>query len=56
MAQSKNEVRRLLEQGGIYLNDNRVEENPRIVTESDVIDNEMVLRRGKKNYMKVVVK
>ena len=56
MASSKSEVRRLLEQGGIYLNDNRVEENPKIVTESDVVDDEMVLRRGKKKYMKVLVK
>lgn len=56
MANSKSEVRRLLEQGGIYLNNNRVENNPKIVTESDLVDNEMVLRRGKKNYMKVMVR
>lgn len=56
MAKSKSEVRRLLEQGGIYLNENRVEENPKIVTESDVKDDEMILRRGKKNYMKVLVR
>ena len=56
MAKSKGEVRRLLEQGGIYLNDKRVEENPKIVTESDIIDDGMVLRKGKKNYMKVLIK
>ncbi len=56
MAKSKSEVRRLLEQGGIYLNEKRVDDNPKIVTESDIVDNEMVLRRGKKNYMKVLVK
>ena len=56
MAKSKSEVRRLLEQGGIYLNEKRVDDNPKIVTESDIVDDEMVLRRGKKNYMKVLVK
>ena len=56
MAKSKSEVRRLLEQGGIYLNEKRVDESPRIITESDIVDNELVLRRGKKNYMKVLIK
>ena len=56
MAKSKSEVRRLLAQGGIYLNDNRVEENPKILTESDVIDEEMIIRKGKKSYMRVLVK
>ncbi len=56
MAKSKSEVRRLLEQGGIYLNEKRVDDNPKIVTASDFVDDEMVLRRGKKNYMKVLVK
>ena len=55
MAKSKSEVRRLLEQGGIYLNEKRVDNSLKIVTESDIVDNQMVLRRGKKNYMKVLV-
>lgn len=56
MAKSKSEVRRLLEQGGIYLNEKRVKDNPKIITELDVVDNEMILRRGKKNYMKLLIK
>lgn len=55
MAKSKSEVRRLLEQGGIYLNNVRLENNI-MITEKDIIDNEIVLRRGKKKVMKVIFK
>ncbi len=56
MAKSKSEVRRLLEQGGIYMNEKRVLEGSTIVTERDLVDDEITLRRGKKSYMKVLVK
>ena len=55
LATSKSEVRRLLEQGGIYLNNLRVTEMPKTIGEEDIVDNAMVLRKGKKSYMKVVV-
>ncbi|MDD4187891.1 MAG: tyrosine--tRNA ligase [Bacilli bacterium] len=56
MAKSKSEVRRLLEQGGIYLNNLRVIQSPKTITEEDIVENALVLKRGKKNYMKVIVK
>lgn len=56
MAQSKSEVKRLLKQGGIYLNDARLEECYDTITEKDVTEDELVLRRGKKNHMKVLFK
>ena len=57
MAKSKGEVRRLLAQGGIYLNGERVEENPYTITEEDVQeDDSIMLRKGKKTYQKVLVR
>ena len=56
LAKSKSEVKRLLEQGGIYLNEKRIQENTGIVTDENLVNDEIVLRRGKKKYMKVIVK
>lgn len=55
MADSKSEVRRLLQQGGIYLNNIRICDN-KIITENDIVDDEIVLRRGKKKVMKIIFK
>jgi len=55
LATSKSEVRRLLEQGGIYINNLRVTEIPKIVGKEDIVDNTIILRKGKKMHMKVVV-
>lgn len=53
MASSKKELRRLLESGGIYLNNNQVRDNI-IIEEKDVVANSLIfLRTGKKN-VKVV--
>jgi tyrosyl-tRNA synthetase len=51
VAKSKGEARRLIGEGGIYLNNRRVSETARSVTLKDVIDCQfMLLRRGAKNY------
>ena len=51
VAKSKGEARRLLGEGGIYLNNHRVNETNRAVTLADVIDGQfLLLRRGSKNY------
>lgn len=55
MAKSKSEVRRLLQQGGIYLNNVRMQQEQNMVTPSDITDDEFVVRKGKKNYMKVLI-
>ncbi len=51
VAKSKGEARRLIGEGGIYLNNRRVNETARAVTLNDVIDGQfLLLRRGAKNY------
>ncbi len=49
---SKSEFRRLLEQGGIYLNDVRVEKDTR---EFSLVAGENVVRVGKRKYLKLVI-
>jgi tyrosyl-tRNA synthetase len=56
VAKSKGEARRLIGEGGIYLNNHRVSETNRAVAQGDVIDGAfLVLRRGSKNYHLVKV-
>ena len=48
---SAGEFRRLVQQGGVYLNDERVEDTSRTVTSADLLDGAvLVLRRGRKNH------
>ena len=54
LASSKSEVRRLLEQGGIYLNNVKLGSDYTTILARDIIDHEVVIRRGKKRVMKVV--
>lgn len=51
---SKSESRRMIEGGGITLNDKKVTDFRSTITESDLVDNYVILRKGKKNYLKVV--
>jgi len=51
LSQSKGEAKRLLEGGGIYVNNRRVEASDRKLLESDLAsESVMVLRSGKKKY------
>jgi len=57
LCKSKGEARRLVESGGLYVNNRRVEGIGSIVKASDIVDNRVVvLRSGKKTYhlLKVV--
>lgn len=56
LCSSKSEARKMIEGGGIYLNDEKMLDIRRILMDSDLTDNYCILRKGKKNYMKVVVK
>jgi tyrosyl-tRNA synthetase len=48
---SKGEIKRLVESGGAYLNNQKVESIERSITSSDLIDGRLlILRTGKKNY------
>lgn len=50
---SKGEGRRLIQQGGVYVNDNRVEDFSLMVTEKDFPDGKMMIRKGKKIYHQI---
>jgi tyrosyl-tRNA synthetase len=51
---SKSEAKRLIAQGGIYLNNEKMERFEELITENSLTENYIVLKRGKKNYLKVV--
>jgi tyrosyl-tRNA synthetase len=51
---TKSEARRLITQGGIYLNNEKVESFQEFVTMDVLQENYVVLKRGKKNYLKVI--
>src|SRR3989338_2303866 len=55
LATSKSAARRLIEQGGAYINDQRVTSCEVTVTEADTKEGVLLLRQGKKNYRKVVL-
>ncbi|NLE07548.1 MAG: tyrosine--tRNA ligase [Parcubacteria group bacterium] len=56
LATSKTASRKLIEQGGAYIENERVTSAEKIITEKDLVDNSILLRQGKKNYIKVVLK
>ncbi len=53
---SKGEARRLIQQGGAYINGERVESPDQLITPRDLVDGSLFLRAGKKKYHRVVVK
>jgi tyrosyl-tRNA synthetase len=53
---SNSDGRRLIQQGGIYMNDIQVTDQNMIVTSSELKDSRILLRKGKKVYHQVVVK
>ncbi len=56
LAPSKGAARRLIQQGGCYINGQRVESVDCRVTEEDIKDGEIVLRTGKKKYHTLIIK
>ena len=51
---SKKEGRRLVEQGGLSINDEKVTDVNRIINEDDIKDGIILVKRGKKKYFKVI--
>lgn len=51
---SKSESRRMIEGGGVTLNDQKVTDFRKTINVNDLKDNYCIIRRGKKNYLKVV--
>ena len=53
---SKSEARRLIEQNGISLNQKKVNSVDQIITQDDLTNNSLILQKGKKVFLKVVLK
>jgi len=56
LAASGGAARRLIEQGGAYINGERLTSYDRLVTLNDVVDSEILLRAGKKRFHKIKIK
>lgn len=55
LCKSKSDARRLIKQGGAYIDGNRVAAFDQVVSADDVKDNEILLRAGKKKYHKIIL-
>ncbi|SMC41441.1 tyrosyl-tRNA synthetase [Desulfocicer vacuolatum DSM 3385] len=56
LCKSKSDARRLLNQGGGYLNDERIAAFDQLILTSHATDGEILLRAGKKKYHKLILK
>ena len=50
---SRGEGRRLVQQGGIYINEQRIEDIDLNITSDDFDENSLMIRKGKKIYHRV---
>ena len=55
LCSSKSEARRLIKQGGGYVNNVRIESIDKKLFKQDFKDNELLLRAGKKKYHKIIL-
>jgi tyrosyl-tRNA synthetase len=55
LTRSKSEARRLLQQGGMYVNDKRIESLEHLLNEADLTPEGILLRAGKKKYHRIVM-
>jgi tyrosyl-tRNA synthetase len=53
LAATRGEARRLITQGGAYVNDRRVESFDETVTSAELLDDSILLRVGKKKFLRV---
>ncbi len=56
ICESNSEGKRLIKQGGVYLNDERVPEFYSTITLNDFTDGEAMLQKGKKVFHKIILK
>jgi len=52
---SKAEARRLIEQGGLTLNDKKIEDKNATLLDSDFIDGSVLIKKGKKKYYSLII-
>lgn len=55
LTKSRGQARRMIEQGGLYLNDARIEDVEALITPADVTDDGILLRAGKKRYHRLII-
>jgi len=55
LAPSSSQARRLIQQGGAYINGERIDDVERLITENDIRDSEILLRSGKKRFYKILI-
>ena len=55
LCKSKSDARRLVQQGGAYINGNRAVSLDHVITADDIEKNEILLRAGKKKYHKIIL-
>jgi len=55
LATSNSSARRLIEQGGAYINGKRIESFEYLITDNNLINREILLRSGKKRFLKIKV-
>ena len=55
LAASKGEARRLVQQGGVTVNDEKVTSPDQEVSESDFGSEGLMLRKGKKSYHRILL-
>ena len=53
---SKGEGQRFIDQGSLYLNEVKITDIEMPLTEADFIDGSLLIKRGKKNYTKLIIK
>lgn len=53
---SKSEGRRLIQQGGLYINNEKVTDMDFVIDESLFKDGEMLVRKGKKTFHRIIIK
>jgi len=53
LCQTRGEARRLISQGGGYVNDRRIETFDQIIDSGDTLNDAIILRAGKKRYLKI---
>jgi tyrosyl-tRNA synthetase len=55
LTRSRGDARRMIQQGGVYVNDARVSDVNQVLHESDLTPEGMLLRAGKKRFHRIVV-
>ena len=56
LAGSRGEAKRLIKQGGAYVNDQRIDSLERLINKTDLTEKGILLRAGKKKYHRIVPK